>query len=148
MYTFAQYIHIHIYMHIKHQKTEEVVSLWLWQTVNCFYVFIFLIFVCVCVCVLTGCTGSGREAITAGPRFMGHHPKACWRRRFRTRVSYLSSSCAGELSGSEASASAWAWGSPHPPFSSPQLSVSTLARKRMENGEAGGLSNMTKVVWI
>lgn len=37
-YTFAQYIHIHIYMHIKHQKTEEVgrclASLWLKLTVN------------------------------------------------------------------------------------------------------------------
>lgn len=75
--------------------------------------FLYFLFLCVCtVGVLTGCTGSGREAITAGPRFMGHHPKACWRQRFWTRVLYLSSTCAGELSGSEASASVWACGVP------------------------------------
>lgn len=46
------------------------------------FLWFYIFDLCVCVGVLTGCTGSGREAITAGPRFMGHQPKAPWRRRF------------------------------------------------------------------
>lgn len=69
-------------MHIKHQKTEEVESLVVADSEQflCFSIFDFR--VRGWVGVLTGCTGSGREAITAGPRFMGHHPKARWRQRF------------------------------------------------------------------
>lgn len=71
----------------------------------CFSIFDF----CVCVGVLTGCSGSGRKAITAGPRFMGHRaggdasePVCCtW-----------AGTRAGKLSGSEASAFVWACGFP------------------------------------
>lgn len=51
--------------------------------------------------MLRGCIGSGREAITAGATFTSRRPKARGeeggRRRFRTDVSYLSSTPAGEL---------------------------------------------------
>lgn len=51
--------------------------------------------------MLRGCIGSGREAITAGATFTSRRPKArgrgARRRRFRTDVSYLSSTPVGEL---------------------------------------------------
>lgn len=52
-----------------------------------------------------------------------------------------------QLSGSEASASVWACGLPLILYPLPPASsfLGTVDRKRMENGDAGGLSNMTEV---
>lgn len=78
-------------MHIKHQKTGKFSHCGCGRQ----WTFCMCLILCVCAVVSTGCTGSGREAITAGPRFMGHRPKARRRRHFRTAGLYLSSTCAG-----------------------------------------------------
>lgn len=136
-------------MHIKHQKTEEVgrclASLWLKQTVNNVFFRLFR------SCVLRGCAGSGREAITAGPRSRAAAQKHGGGDASELMYVYLSSTPAGELSRSEASASVWACRFSRssilfPSGVSPRPSRSIEEGKRMENQEVGGLSNMTKVV--
>lgn len=151
-YTFAQYIHIHIYMHIKHQKTEEVgrclASLWLKQTVNNVSFRLLGVVVCCEAVLAQGARPSQPDHVHEPP------PKSTGEEKLLNWCIVPELDPGGdELSRSEASASVWAcrrsWSAIlFPSGVSPQLLINIVEGKRMENQEVGGLSNMTEVVFV
>lgn len=131
-------------MHIKHQKTEELgccgVSQWLKHTVYivfrflfCFFFFFFFVVV-VRSYVSRGCAGSGREAITAGPRSRAAAQKAQGGRKRRRR---FENQCTVPELDTRRGEPSPLWSSrlrlgpgcalPDPPASSPTSSESALA---------------------
>lgn len=104
-------------MHIKHQKKQrKLVAAWLPCGWSRQWTLFFLGCFELCVERLYWLRARGHHSRAT---FTSRHPKARGRRHFWTDVLYLSSTPAGELSRSEASASVWPAASPDPLFSSP-----------------------------